>query len=93
MEQVLQPEPDVLPHGLVVPLQLTPLLLFLQDDTVDQPQALPQSFMQQLHLLLRARPLRVMGQGDDAPAVWGVVRQEGLFLFLKRARKRDFFFP
>lgn len=72
-EQVLEPEPDILPHGLVVALQLTPLLLLLQDDTVDQAQALPQSSMQQLHLLLRARPLRVMGQGDDAPVAWGVV--------------------
>lgn len=90
-EQVLKPESDILPHALVVAFQLSPFLLFLQDDTVEQPQALPQSRMQQLHLLLCAGLLRVWGQGHDAPAVWGVVQQEGLFLFLERMRETDFF--
>lgn len=87
-EQVLQPEADILPHCLVVTLLLPPFLVFLQDDTVDQAQALPQSPVQQLHLLLRAGLLCVMGQGDDASLVWGVVYQEGLSLFLKVARKK-----
>lgn len=82
-EQVLQTEPDAVLHGLIVTLQLAPLLLLLQDDTLDQPQALPQSLMQQLNLLLRARLLGIVGQGDDAPFVWGVVRQESLPLFLE----------
>lgn len=43
VEQVLKPEPNALPHGLVSPLQLTPFLLFLLDDTVEEPKALPQS--------------------------------------------------
>ena len=89
VEQVLQPGPDVGPHGLVVALQLAPLFLFLQDDTVEQPQALPQSRMQQLHRLLTAGLLRVWGQGHDAPAVWGVVQQEGLPLFLQRMGKSN----
>lgn len=83
VEQVLQPEANVLPHGLVVALQLAPLLFLLHDDTVDQTQTLPQSRVQQLHLLLQAGLLGVVGQGHDAPAVWGVVSQEGLLLFLK----------
>lgn len=87
-EQVLQSEADILPHCLVVALLLPPFLVFLQDDTVDQAQALPQSPVQQLHLLLRAGFLCVMGQGDDASLVWGVVCQEGLSLFLKVARKK-----
>lgn len=73
-EQVLQTETHVVLHGLIVTLQLAPLLLLLQDDTMDQPQALPQSFMQQPDLLLRARLLSIVGQGDDAPLVRGVVR-------------------
>lgn len=87
-EQILQTETDVVLHGLIVTLQLPPLLLLLQDDTVDQPQALPQSLMQQPDLLLRARLLSIVGQGDDAPLVRGVVRQEGLPLFLKGQRKK-----
>lgn len=87
-EQVLQTETDVVLHGLIVTLQLTPLLLLLQDDTMDQSQALPQSLMQQPDLLLRARLLSIVGQGDDAPFVRGVVRQEGLPLFLKGQRKK-----
>lgn len=83
-EQVLQPEPDALLRGLVVALQLAPLFLFLLDDTVDQPQALPQGRVQQLHLLLRAGLLGVRGESHDASCVGGVVQQEGLLLFLNR---------
>lgn len=83
VEQVLQTDADVVLHGLIVSLQLTPLLLLLQDDTLDQPQALSQSLMQQLNLLLCARLLCIVGQGDDASFFWGVVCQEGLPLFLK----------
>lgn len=87
-EQVLQAETDAVLHGLIVTLQLAPLLLLLQDDTMDEAQALPQSLMQQPDLLLRARLLSEVGQGDDAPSVRGVVCQEGLLLFLKGAQKK-----
>lgn len=60
-EQVLQTDTDVVLHGLIVTLQLAPLLLLLQDDTMDQPQTLPQSLMQQPDLLLRARLLSIVG--------------------------------
>ena len=85
-EQVFQTETDVVLHGLIVTLLLAPLLLLFQHDTVDQPQALPQSLMQQLDLLLRTRLLTIVGQGDHAPFIRGVVREEGLPLFLKRQR-------
>lgn len=82
VEQMLQPDPHTLPHGLVVPLLLSPLLVFLQDDTVDEAQALAESSVQQLHLLLRAGLLLLVGQGDDASSVWGVARQQAFSLFL-----------
>lgn len=82
VEQVLQPDLHTLPHGLVVTLLLPPLLVFLQDDTVDEAQALAESTVQQLHLLLCARLFWLVGQGYDASSVWGVARQEALSLFL-----------
>lgn len=83
VEQVFQSGSHVLPHGLVLILQLAPFLLFLLDNTVEQPEALPQSRVQQLHLLLRAGLLRFWGRGHEALSIWGVAGQEGLPLRLK----------
>lgn len=62
---------------------------------MDQPQALPQRLMQQPDLLLCARLLSMVGQGDHAPFVRGVVPQEGLPLFLKgqRGKKNNYLVP
>lgn len=51
VEQVLQPCSDICFQGFIVVLQLAPLFLLLLDDTVEQPQTLSQSRVQQLHLL------------------------------------------
>lgn len=87
VEQMLQPDPHTLPHSIVVALLLPPLLILLQDDTVDEAQALAKSSMQQLHLLLGAGLLCLVGQGDDASPVWGVARQEALSLFLNMVKQ------
>lgn len=89
VEQMLQPDPYGLPHGLVVAFLLPPLLVFLQDDTVDEAQALAESSMQQLHLLLCAGLLCLVGQGDDASSVWGVAHKEALSLFLNVAKQTN----
>lgn len=86
---MLQPDPYGLPHGLVVAFLFPPLLVFLQDDTVDEAQALAESSMQQLHLLLCAGLLCLVGQGDDASSVWGVAHKEALSLFLNVAKQTN----